>query len=65
MNGTRVQLSSKDNVEDALLTIEKAELSDRNFYNCTVTNEATGFVDSNGHKYTMAEDATYVRVKGK
>lgn len=36
-------------------------MSDRNNYSCMARNEATDY----GHGYEIAEDGTYVRVKGK
>lgn len=48
-----------DNVEDAILVIEHAVLSDRNFYNCTARNKATELGN-----FKQAEDGSYVRVKG-
>lgn len=46
-------------MKDAILIIENTVLSDRNMYNCTATNQATG------HKrYEAAEAGAYVRVKG-
>jgi preprotein translocase subunit SecG len=58
---TRVKLKKDaDNVEDAILIIENTVLSDRNMYNCTATNQATGL-----KHYVPAEQGAYVRVKGK
>lgn len=59
-NKSHVTLSKdSDNVEDAILTIEQAQLSDRNFYNCTARNKATEL-----GKFEQAEDGAYVRVEG-
>lgn len=59
-NRTRVLLKNEDNVEDAILIIEHAELTDRNYYNCTARNLATGYKG-----FEEATDGSYVRVKGK
>lgn len=50
-----------DNIEDAILVIEHAELSDRNVYNCSAENLATKY---NSTRFPIAEDGAYVRVKG-
>jgi len=65
-NRTHVTLKDdSDNVKDAILIIEHAELTDRNWYNCTARNDATGFEYKPGHKYEEDQDGSYVRVKGK
>lgn len=57
---TRVTLKEdSDHIKDAILVIEHATLADRNMYNCTATNKATGHLD-----YEAAEQGSYVRVKG-
>lgn len=62
VNLTRVILEKDaDNIKDAILVIEHVELSDRNFYNCTARNDATG----HSAHYVEATDGSYVRVKGK
>lgn len=60
LDRTRVILKEdSDHVKDAILIIEHTVLSDRNMYNCTAINQATG------HKrYEAAEQGAYVRVKG-
>lgn len=58
-NRTHVTLKNEDDVEDAILIIEHAELTDRNYYNCTARNLATGFKG-----FEEDTDGTYVRVKG-
>lgn len=50
-----------NNTENAILTIEKAGLEDRNSYNCTATNPATAF---NSTLYPAVVESTYIRVKG-
>lgn len=55
----------EDNVKDAILIIEHAVLEDRNWYNCTARNQATGFEYKPGHKYQEDKEGTFVRVKGK
>ncbi|XP_055297725.1 basigin isoform X2 [Sitodiplosis mosellana] len=55
----------EDNVKDAILIIKHAVLEDRNWYNCTARNQATGFQYKPGHQYTEDKEGTYVRVKGK
>jgi len=58
---TRVTLKEdSDHIKDAILVIEHTNLLDRNMYNCTATNQATGHLD-----YDAAEQGSYVRVKGK
>lgn len=65
-NRTHVTLKNdNDNVQDAILVIEHTELTDRNWYNCTARNRATGFEFKPGHKYEEDKEGTYVRVKGK
>lgn len=65
INRTRINLQNDaDNVKDAILIIDHAELGDRKHYNCTVTNEATGFEHKKG-KYVPETAGTFVRVKGK
>lgn len=51
----------EDDIEDAILIIEHAELTDRESYNCTATNPATDF---NSTVFKPATDGAYVRVKG-
>lgn len=59
-NRTHVTLENDvDNIKDAILVIQHAELTDRNYYNCTARNIATGFKG-----FEEATDGTYVRVKG-
>lgn len=61
-NRTHVTLErDAENIEDAILTIEHVELTDRNTYKCIASNEATDFNDN----YKPAEDEAYVRVKGR
>lgn len=61
LDRTRVTLKEdSDHVKDAILVIEHTVLEDRNMYNCTATNQATGH-----QKYEAAEQGSYVRVKGK
>lgn len=60
----------EDKVQDAILIIEHAELTDRNTYNCTATNRASGKEIKNAQgvvigKYEeSAQDGSFVRVKG-
>lgn len=61
LDSTRVTLKEdSDHVKDAILIIEHSNLGDRNWYNCTATNQATGQL-----KYEAAASGSYVRVKGK
>lgn len=60
-NRTHVTLSPDNDIKDAVLTIKNAELTDRNFYNCSATNLATQY--SNG-TFAVPEAGTFVRVKG-
>lgn len=48
-------------IKNSILTIESAVLEDRNFYNCTGTNDA---IEYGNVGYEVAVEATYVRVKG-
>lgn len=60
-NKSHVALSKdSDKVEDAILTIEHAQLSDRNLYHCSAKNKAT-----ESGKFKQAEDGAYIRVEGK
>lgn len=60
LDRSRVTLKDdSDNVKDAILIIENTVLADRNVYNCSATNAATGYKD-----YQAAEQGAYVRVKG-
>lgn len=61
LDSSRVKLFDYEKHKDAILVIEHAELSDRNYYNCTTRNEATGFTKG----YEAIPEQTYVRVKGK
>lgn len=64
-NRTHVTLKDDaDNVKDAILVIEHAELTDRNWYNCTARNKATGLT-LKGEELKEDVEGTYVRVKGK
>lgn len=58
---TRVKLLDHEKHKDAILVIEKAELTDRNYYNCTATNRATDFTKG----YEAIPEQTYIRVKGR
>jgi len=63
LNKTHVQLQDdEDNVKDAILIIEHAELSDRNTYSCTAHNNVT---ELGGDKYRPPTKQINVRVKGK
>lgn len=56
----RIKLSEDEfNIKNAILTIDSAVLEDRTFYNCTATNDAVRY-----GKRELAEEFTYVRVKG-
>lgn len=58
----RVILSAnEDGIRNTVLTIESAQLDDRQFYNCTGTNVAVRYGNAN---YDVAVEAIYVRVKG-
>lgn len=60
-NRSHVVLSDDANhVKDAFLTIEHANITDSNVYNCTARNEATGFKN-----YVEAKTGTNVTVKSK
>lgn len=64
-NRTHVTLKDdSDNVKDAILVIEHTELTDRNWYNCTARNKATGFEYKPGFRFEEDKDGAYVRVKG-
>lgn len=60
LDSSRVKLLDHDKQKDAILLIEHAELSDRNYYNCTAKNKATGFTK----EYEAIPEQTYIRVKG-
>lgn len=53
--------ADEDGIKNAVLTIESAVMEDRNFYNCTGTNDAIRYGNSG---YIVAVESTYVRVKG-
>ncbi|XP_031628140.1 basigin [Contarinia nasturtii] len=59
----------EENVKNAILIIEHAELEDRNNYTCTARNKAVGIKlkDAQGVTKILTEESehTFVRVKGK
>lgn len=59
----RIELHADDRgVNNSILIIKIAELSDRKNYNCSGTNIAIQYGNAN---YSVAEEYIYVRVKGK
>lgn len=61
INQSRITFKDdEEEVKNAILIIEHAELTDRTWYNCTVKNEATEFGG-----FEEDTEFTYVRVKGK
>jgi len=61
LNRSHITLKDdENNIKDAILIIEHAELTDRTWYNCTARNEATEF-----YKNKQSKEGVYVRVKGK
>lgn len=60
LNSTRVKLLDFEKQKDAILIIEHAELSDRNYYNCTAKNQASDLA-----QFEAVPQQTYVRVKGR
>lgn len=64
-NNTRIKFTKDgNNIENAILFIESVERTDENTYNCTATNDATGFEIDETRKYRPGKSGTFVKVRG-
>lgn len=60
--GGRLKIEEKENNNDQILTIEKAQLSDRGYYRCNATNDMMG---REPKPTPDASDEKFIRIKDK